>query len=223
MNSSSEILVCLKSIDDSSEPEVIVDANEIPAEKLVNIDWFEASPDGRYVAVSISVDGTDRGDVHIYDLSHGIKKVEVISQVSAETAGGDLAWTPDSSGFYYTRYPHPGERSAEDMFCYVQVWHHRLGSPPESDRYEFGRDLPRIAVISLESHDASGQMLITVQEGDGGRAAHFLRTSDGKHRRFSTFEDDILQAEFAADDSLFLLTIQDAPLGRILRMSAKTL
>ena len=55
------------------------------------------------------------------------------------------SWAPDGSGFYYTRYPHEGERSAEDMHFYQHVYLHLLGSKAASDRYVLGRDFPRIA------------------------------------------------------------------------------
>ena len=34
------------------------------------------------------------------------------------TAGGSIEWAADSRGFYYTRYPSPGERPEADLPFY---------------------------------------------------------------------------------------------------------
>lgn len=218
-----ESLVTLPNLDAVDSLQFIVDPNKLVQDSSISIDWFEPSPDGRLVAVSLSTDGSESGDVHVYDLTQHMKEVDVIARVNAGTAGGDLAWSPDSSGVYYTRYPRPGERPDDEMGFFQQGWYHRIGTPADSDRYELGKDFPRIAEIEFEMHDRSGQLLVTVQDGDSGRFAHFLRAPNGTYRQFSTFDDDIVQATFGADESLFVLTRKNAPRGSIIWMSTKTL
>ena len=46
------------------------------------------------------------------------------------TRACSLAWTPDGSGFYYTRYPAPGEVPAGEEQYHRGVFHHRLGDDP---------------------------------------------------------------------------------------------
>ena len=72
---------------------------------------------------------------------------EAVPRVNYGTAGGSLAWDADGTGFFYTRYPREGERPAADLDFYLQVYHHRIGSPAADDRYEIGKDFPRIAEI----------------------------------------------------------------------------
>ena len=149
------------------------------------IDWFFPSPDGKLVAVSLSEGGSESGDVHVYDVATGKQVFEVIPRVNGGTAGGDLAWTPDGKGFFYTRYPRGKERPAEDLDFYQQLFFHELGTPTEKDRYELGKDLPRIAEIKVEVDDASGRALATVQEGDSGRFALYLRSLDSGWKKFA--------------------------------------
>src|SRR5256885_3383593 len=68
------------------------------------------------------------------------------------TAGGSVAWAADGRGFYYTRYPHAGERPAADLHFYQQVYFHRLGSPEDrkSTRLNSSHPLKSYAVFSLE-------------------------------------------------------------------------
>ncbi|MCH7813201.1 MAG: prolyl oligopeptidase family serine peptidase, partial [Planctomycetes bacterium] len=196
---------------------VLVDPNAIDEKGLTAIDWYVPSPDGKLVAVSLSVGGSESGDVHLYQTATGEQAYEVIPRVNGGTAGGDLAWSSDGSGFFYTRYPRGQERPAEDRVFYQQLYYHKLGTPTEDDRYELGKDLPRIAEIQLQADTGSGRLLVTVQKGDGGQFAHYLRSTDGKWRQFSVFGDQTLQAAFGPHDDLFILSRKDAPRGKVLR------
>jgi len=216
-------LIQFKSLDDPDSATVLVDPEVIDREGTTKIDWFVPSPDGKLVAVSLSRRGTESGDVHIYQTADGKQVHEFIPRVNGGTAGGDLAWLPDASGFYYTRYPRGEERPAEDRDFFQQVYLHRLGEPTEKDRYELGEGLPRIAEIQLDAGKRSGRVIATVQDGDGGEFAHFLRTEDGRWRQFSKFGDRIVQAVFGPDEDLILVSRRDAPRGKILRLSTSRL
>jgi prolyl oligopeptidase len=171
------------------------------------------------VAVSLSVGGSESGDVHIYRTETGEEIDEVIVRVNGGTAGGDLAWTPDGSGFYYTRYPRPGERPAEDMDFYQQVWLHRMGTSPDRDLYEIGKDFPRIVEIRLEVDKLSGRVLATTQYGDSGRFAHYIWTLSGQWRQITGYDDKIVQMTFGPDNSLYAISRAYAPRGKILKLS----
>ncbi len=211
-------LVVIASTNDADSARVLVDPNEIDPTHGTTIDWHIPSPDGKLVAVSLSKGGTESGDVHIYDVQTGRQVHEVIPRVNGGTAGGDIAWLTDGSGFYYTRYPRGDERPTEDMDFYQQVYFHKLGTPTKQDRYEMGKDLPRIAEIQLDLDGRTGRVLATVQDGDGGEFAHYLRGPEGKWQKFSRFGDKTVQALFGVQDDLYLLTRKGAPRGRIGRI-----
>jgi prolyl oligopeptidase len=211
-------LVVMPSPNEPEAARVLVDPNEMDAEGTTTIDWFVPSPNGDLVAVSLSKAGTESGDVSIFEVATGKRIHEIVPRVNGGTAGGDLAWSPNGKGFFYTRYPRAGERPPEDLSFYQQVYYHELGQPAEKDRYELGKDLPRIAEIQLKMDRESGRLLATVQKGDGGEFALFLRSRDGAWRQFSTFEDGIVQASFGPRDGLYLLSRRDAPHGKILRL-----
>ena len=86
-----------------------------------------------------------------------------------------------------------------------------------------GKDLPRIAEIEFEMHEPSGALLVTVQDGDGGEFAHYVRAQDGSWRQFSRFGDKVVQATFMDDGDLLLISRQQAPRGKILRLDGKSL
>jgi prolyl oligopeptidase len=62
------LLVTLSSPDDLASERVILDPNQLDPTGGTAIDFFVASRDGSKVAVSISHGGSERGDLHIYDV-----------------------------------------------------------------------------------------------------------------------------------------------------------
>ncbi len=209
------MLIMLDSLEDLSGEQVVVDPNAIDPTGGTSMDWYVASPDGKLVAVSLSQGGSEAGDLHIYATDTGREVFEVVPHVNSGTAGGDVAWTPDSRGFYYTRHPWPNERPAADLGFYQQVYFHELGTSPSNDRYEMGKDLPRIAEIQLDVDNATGRVLASVQNGDGGEFAHYLRAADGTWQQFTHFKDRTVQVLFGGHDDLFLVSLRDAPRGKI--------
>jgi prolyl oligopeptidase len=211
-------LIVLPSADSVAQARVLVDPNQMDSKGTTAIDWYVPSPNGKLVAVSLSRGGSEAGDVHLFDTVTGARVHEVIPHVNGGTAGGDLAWMPDASGFFYTRYPKPGERPPADLDFFQQVYFHKLGTPLSADRYELGKDFPRVAEIEFEMDDRSGVLLATVQKGDGGEFSLFLRSPSGQWNKISDFEDQIGQATFGPPEALYLISRAGAPKGKILRV-----
>ena len=124
------VLVVLPSADRPDEARVLVDLNQIDPSGGTAMDWYEPSLDGRRVAVSLAQGGSERGDVHVYEVDSGRPLADVVPRVNYGTAGGSLAWDARGEGFYYTRYPRQGERPEADLDFYLQVYYHRLGLRP---------------------------------------------------------------------------------------------
>ncbi|MBN2357242.1 S9 family peptidase [candidate division KSB1 bacterium] len=212
------LLVVMNSADAPQTERILVDPNRLDPDGGTTIDWFVPSPDGRLVAVSLSVGGSEMGDVHLFDVDSGAQMDIVIGRVNGGTAGGDLAWLPDGRGFFYTRYPRPGEKEGDDLNFYQQVWFHRIGTPENADRYILGKKFPRIAEIRLNMHEKSGMLLVTVQYGDSGRFAHYLMDAGGRVRQITDYDDLVVSVTFGARGNLYLISRKDAPRGSVLHL-----
>ena len=206
---------------DPSSAKVLVDPNELDAQGSTAIDWYMPSPDGKLVAVSLSKRGSEAGDVHLFDAKSGHATGEIVPRVNGGTAGGHLSWAADGTGFFYSRYPRPGERPAADLDFYTQVYFHKLGTPTQDDRYEIGKDFPRIAEIKLETAK-SGHVLVTMQHGDGGEFELHLRSPGGTWTQLSRVSDQIVAGVFGPKEELFLISRHGAPRGELLRLSLAT-
>jgi prolyl oligopeptidase len=212
------LLVTLASEDEPASARVVLDPNLRDRTGGTSIDWYVPSPDGTRVAVSLSEGGSERGNAHVFETATGREVGEALARVNYGTAGGSLAWDADGTGFFYTRYPREGERPAADLDFYVQVYHHRIGSPSADDRYEIGKDFPRIAEIWLDRSPDGRFVLANVQNGDGGEFSQHLRGTDGRWTRLTGFADRIVDAVFGADDALYFLSRAGAPRGKVLRL-----
>ncbi|USO00211.1 MAG: S9 family peptidase [Phycisphaeraceae bacterium] len=213
-------LAVMDSPDAPQTARTLVDPETFDKDGAYAIDWYEPSPDGKLVAVSMSKGGSESGDLFIFDVATGKRTGEVIERVNGGTAGGSLAWAPDSKSFYYTRYPRGGERPESDMYFYVDVYRHDLGTAPIEDAYEIGHDFPRIGEIELKTDQASGRVIATVQDGDGGEFSHFVRQPSGEWDLICGFKEGVTQAYFGAKGEIYLISNADAPRGKVLRVHA---
>jgi prolyl oligopeptidase len=196
----------------------VFDPNTYNTNGTTAIDWYVPTRDGRRVAISLSEGGSEQGTLHFVDTDTGKLLADEIPRVQYPTGGGSAAWTADGTGIFYTRYPHTGERPAEDVNFYQQVWFRRLGTPASEDKYELGKDFPRIAEIRLDASEDGRWLLASVANGDGGDFAHYLRDDSGHWRQLTRFEDGIKQVKFGRGAELFLLSRQGAPRGNLLRL-----
>ncbi len=212
------LLVVMRSPDEPASARVIFDPNAASANGSLAVDFYVPSFGGKYVAAALSRNGSEDAAAYVFEVATGKQLRDVVPRVNFATAGGSIAWKPDSSGFYYTRYPQGNERPPEDANFYQQVYFHKLGTNPAQDTYVLGKDFPRIAEIHLLASDDGRWLLATVGNGDGGQFAHYLMDADGHWTQLTRFEDGIVSVKFGADPALYLLSRKDAPRGQILRL-----
>src|SRR6266704_5541080 len=212
------LLVTLRSPDDPASEHVVLDANRFDSTGGTTIDFFVPSPDGRLVAVSLSRGGSEDGTLHVFETTGGRELGDTIAHIQYPTALGSLAWTSDS-GFYYTRYPARGERPDSDLHFYQQVYFHQLGTPTTTDRYVLGKEFPRIAEVTLTRSEDGRYFLATVANGDGGEFAHYVAGPSGRWTQVTGFADHATRAALGTDGFFYLVSVKDAPRGRVLRVS----
>jgi prolyl oligopeptidase len=214
------LLVVFDSMQDLSRERVLLDMEKMARPgATMDLNLFVPSWDGRFVAAVLSESGKEEGDLQIFDATSGDRRPDVVHR-TLFIGGGSVAWTPDGRGFFYSRYPHPGERPPEDLDFYPQVFFHRLGSSDNEDTYALGKEFPRIAELQLSSLPDRESYLVSVSHGDGGQFEHW--TGDGKSpwTRVSGPGDEIVRAALGRDGYLYLVSRKGAPRGSLLRVRA---
>ena len=212
------MLVVMNSAGDAGSERVLLDPNAVNAKATTAIDFYEASMDGRYVAVSLSENGSEDGAAHVIEVATGKQLKDVVPRVAYPTGGGDFAWDEKATGFYYTRYPQGKERPKADVNFYQQVWFHKLGTPPSADKYVIGKEFPRIAETQLSTTRDGRYVLASVANGDGGEYAFYLKNPAGKWTKVADFADNVRSMVLGYDGRLFALAKGATPRGRVLAM-----
>jgi prolyl oligopeptidase len=206
---------------DPANRKVLLDPNTLSAHGSVAIDWFEPSPDGSKAAVSLSMNGSEDGSLHLYDVDTGREIEPIIPRVQFPTAGGSLAWAKDSQAFWYTRFP--GEDAPEaDRHFFQQVYFHRLGAAWTDDALVLATKdgLPRTAEVYLDNRYGGPDALASVQLGDGGQWRHFVLKAGGGFVQVADYTDHIAAASLGPDGALYGVSRLDAPNGKIIKLAA---
>jgi prolyl oligopeptidase len=213
-------LAVFRSPEDQASERTVVDLNSLAEGKVFQASWYKPSPDGTKVGMALGTGGSEDAALYVFDTATGKQIGDPVPRVQFATAGGDMAWTGDGQGYYYTRYPQGNERPAEDANFYQQVYYHVLGSNAAQDKYVLGKDFPRIGETALETAHDGKRILVTVEDGDGGSYEHFLIAADGKVTQITRFADKIVDVQFGADDSLWLLSHSKSDLGELDHLEA---
>jgi prolyl oligopeptidase len=108
----------------AGQDRTIIDVNELAPDGTIALDWWYPSEDGKYVAFGTSPNGSELSTLQVIDAGSGALLPERIER----TRAASVAWLPDSSGFYYTRYPRPGDVQPGEEMYNRRVFFHQLAS-----------------------------------------------------------------------------------------------
>lgn len=199
--------------------QTILNPNTLSAKGDTAIDFFEPSPDGKLVAVSLSQGGSEDGTLHVYDVDTRREVEPPIPHVRRPGAGGSLAWTADAKGYWYTRFPDDGPASEREF--HQTAWFHLIGRPTARDAMVLGPGdgLPRTAEVFLSNRLAGPEALASVQLGDGGEWQHYLVSRTGA-RRVAGYDDKIVAAAQLPGGGVVGISRKAAPNGAIARLDA---
>ena len=111
------------------EDRAAVDPNALDPAGTTALDWYFPSDDGQLLAYGLSENGSEQSVLHLLDVTRGVLLPDRIPR----TRAADLAWLPDHSGFYYTRYPAPGEVPEGEEHYHRAVYFHPVGADPADD------------------------------------------------------------------------------------------
>ena len=102
----------------------LIDVNALAPDGTIALDWWYPSEDGKYVAFGTSPNGSELSTLQVIERASG----KLLAEKIERTRAASIAWLPDSSGFYYTRYPRPGDVPAGEEMYNRRVFFHQLGS-----------------------------------------------------------------------------------------------
>jgi prolyl oligopeptidase len=190
---------------------VLVDANQLAADGTIALDWFQPSENGRYLVYGTSPSGSEMSTLHIVETKTG----KLLPDTIERTRAASVAWMPDNSAFYYTRYPKKGDVSAGQEVYNRHVFYHELGTDPAIDPLIFGEgrdpeDWPSVSI------DNDGRfLLITVEQGWTKSELFLMDMKKGTPPTRITTGKNFLYRASVYNGRLYITTNEDAPRYRV--------
>jgi prolyl oligopeptidase len=201
----------------TAAPTVVLDPNTLFPDGATAVSQWSVSPDGKLLAYTTAVGGSDLRDIHLRDLSTGKDLPEVVARVKFT----GISWTRDGTGFYYSRYR--GSASAanlKDANLYHQVWYHALGGKPE--RMVFDRPDDSTAGVGGTVSDDGRWLFLSSSSGTSNNRLWIADLKDPRHPDVAarpvpatTAEDADYNPLGVVGQTLYLFTNWQAPNGRI--------
>jgi prolyl oligopeptidase len=193
------------------EDRVLLDVNQLAADGTIALDWWYASDDGKYVAYGTSPSGSEISTLRVIETASG----KLLPDSIDRTRAASLAWKPDNSGFFYTRYPKKGDVPEGQEVYHRRVFYHALGADPAQDPLIFGdgRDPEAWPNVNLSE---DGRWLL-IDEGYGWtKTEMFLQdlTSKNPPVEITAGKEFVYGADFF-QGKLYITTNEDAPRYRV--------
>ena len=192
-------------------PRVLIDPSTLGSGVPVSLDWWYPSEDGLLLAYGLSEGGSETSTLYVLDVDRG---GDLRDEIPWARAAG-VAWEPDGNGFYYSRFPAPGDVPEGEEFYHRKIYHHRLGDEAGLDRLVFGDGLDKrywpSAALSTD-----GRFLFAYVWMGGARNDIFvndLAASDGFRPLVSGL--DARFTGIAVGTTFYMMTSLDAPNFRI--------
>ena len=194
---------------------VLLDPNGLSNDGTVSLGGTVFSEDGRLMAYSLSKGGAD---LNIWK----VRSVDTGQDLADELPMGrnDVSdWAKDGSGFYYTRYPLPKDRSAlTGVFKNQQLCFHKLGAPVTQDAVVYERPDQPDWGFSAHSTDDGKWLVINQSQGTARRNRIFLKDltkPEAKVEPWLDQYDGSYQVVGNEGNSFYVFTDKGAARGRL--------
>lgn len=209
----------------------LIDVNALAPDGTVALDWWYPSEDGRYVVFGTSPNGSELSTLQVIESATG----KLLAERIERTRAASIAWLPDSSGFYYTRYPRPGDVPAGEEMYNRHVFFHQLSSADNADGAHAPLIFPANDAELAPQHwpnvslsNDGGWLLVDVSEGWTKTELYLKDLSlkdlplgktavlQDSFQRITTGGDFLYYAE-VLDGQLYITTNEDAPRFRVFK------
>lgn len=192
-----------------------------------SIDYYQASLDGKLVAIGISAGGSENSVLHVLDAATGKDLGERIDRAQF----GAVSWLPGNHFFFYTRLRKPAPADARTTYYLnSRVYLHHLGDDPDKDLAVFGNGLsPAVSMVEsdipfVSVPSGSKYALGIVAHGVQNEATIYVASLSDLHdasapwRKLIDVADDVTNYDIHGDH-LYLVSHHNASRFKVLRLN----
>ena len=199
----------------NGKPEVLIDPNTLSEDGTVSMASTELSPKASFLAYMLSDGGTDWKTIHVRDTSKKSDLTDIIKGIKFS----NIAWLPDETGFFYSRYPQ-NEAGKYDDSQTVSIYFHAIGTAQSEDKKVFAFDnKPTWNPYPSVVQDGK-TLLISVFEGYQANGVYAKSLVNDNSELVPVFDkwDGRYDLIGEHDDELFFTSTANAPTGKVIKV-----
>ena len=213
----------------TGEKRLLVDPEALTKDgKHASIDYYNPSPDGRYVAYGVSPSGSELSVLHVLESDTG----KVLPDVIDRARYASIQWLDGKSFFYKRDRKLPEDAPATERFTKSRVYLHALGADPEKDEAVFGYGLSPDVPVPEEGFPAvfappdSAHVIAGISHGVQPELSLYyaprraIKGAKTPWTKLVTPADEVSEFDVHKDD-IYLMTHRGALRSKILWTSLK--
>lgn len=202
------------------EARVVIDPNTFSEDGTTALAGTFFSPDGRYMAYFVQEGGSDWRTGFVRDLETGKDLDDRLEWIKFSGA----SWKRDGSGFFYSRYPEPGEGEAfTGRNTNHMVYFHRIGTDQSEDVLVYeNRDQPEYNFYSSATEDGR-YLVIGVSKATSKNMILYKDLSEPLGYPVTLIGDFENDHSFVGNDGpiFYFVTNYEAPNGRLVAVDIR--
>jgi len=208
--------------DDQSQPRVLMDPNTLSDDGTVALGELSISGDGRWLAWSTSVSGSDWRTWYIRDIKSGKDLADKVEWSKFSEA----AWDKDGLGFYYSRYDSPVDgETFEGTNYYQKLYFHKRGTDQSTDKLVYERSDQKEWGFQGDVSEDGRYLLVSVWQGTSrNNRLYYLDLQDEQSEMVTLLDEYDASYKFLHNDGpiFYFRTNLEAPRERIIAIDTRT-
>ncbi len=204
----------------SGDGRMLLDPNTWAKDGATALAEWAPSDDGRYLAYAVQDGGSDWRTIKVVDATTGRELPDRVEWAKFTS----IAWKPDGSGFFYSRFEKPAEGAKfQSLNLNQQVWFHRIGTAQTVDKLVYTTpDTPKRG-HGAQVTDDGRWVVISTWEGTDPKAeisvARLTADGVGPVRKLIAGLEHNWDLAGSVGDDFWFVTDKGAPKGRIVRVN----
>ncbi|MGY3944970.1 prolyl oligopeptidase family serine peptidase [Aeromonas tecta] len=198
--------------------EVFLDPNTLSPDGTTALDQLSFSRDGKRLAYSLSLAGSDWREIHLMD----VESKQPLEAPLKDVKFSGISWL-GNEGFFYSSYDKPDGSELSAKTDQHKVYFHRLGTVQEDDRLAFGAiPAQKHRYVGASVTEDDRYLLISAANSTSGNRL-YVKDLTQDNAPLLTVQGD-LDADVSLVDNrgstLYLQTNRGAPNGRLVTVDA---
>ncbi|TMI74814.1 MAG: S9 family peptidase [Bacteroidetes bacterium] len=201
-------------------PELFLDPNTLSKEGIAAIGSLEFTKNGKYLAYSVAVAGSDWQEIYLMEATTRKKMTDKIEW----TKFGGVSWNGED-GFYYSGYDKPDEASKmSKQNQFHKVFYHKLGTPQSEDKLVFEDRNHPLRYHRVRLTEDGRFLILNISEGTSGVELRYMDMKDAAQKDFKMLVPGFKTQAGVIDNiggNLLLRTNDNAPNYKVVLVDPK--